>query len=62
MLVPMPERLARWITDLGFFAIIYNTGSDPGLAFVASRSGQDFEWSCVDLEVPSFFTFGRRES
>lgn len=39
-LVPMSNRLARRIDDLGFFQIICTMGFDPGLAHVAFNCKQ----------------------
>lgn len=34
VLVPMPDRLGRWIDDLGFFQVVVDTGSNPLRAHV----------------------------
>lgn len=44
------RRLACWIDDMSFFRIIFKTGLDTALAFVALCREQEVDWSCVDLE------------
>lgn len=43
MLVLMPDRLACWIDDLGFFHIISKTGFGPVLASIAFHRGQEVD-------------------
>lgn len=42
-LVAMPDRLARWTTELGFFPSIHNSGLDPVLECVTLRRGQEVD-------------------
>lgn len=53
-LVPMPDRLAWFINDLGFLSISCKTRPDPVLAYVAFFIVQEAYWSCSDLEDPFF--------
>lgn len=50
LLIPMPDRLARYITDFGFFGIIYKMGFDPVLRYVAFCLGREVDLSCVDVK------------
>lgn len=43
VLMPMSDRLARWIGSLGFFPIVCEKGLDPVMSYVAFRSGQEVE-------------------
>lgn len=54
LLVPMRDLLARCFTDLGFFLVICRKGVDRVVAYVAFRRIQDFYWSYIDLDDPSF--------
>lgn len=47
---PIPDRLSRWIVDLGFFSIVCKTEFDLVLAYVVLHRRQDVDWSCFDLE------------
>lgn len=53
-LVPMPNRLARWITDLGFFPFIHKTGLDQVMAYAVFCRWQEVDWTRVDLAEPIF--------
>lgn len=50
MFIAMPDRLARWLDDLGSFSIDCQTNFDPVLAFVPFCRAQEVDGSCVDLE------------
>lgn len=51
----MPPCLVRWIGDLGFLPIVYDTKLDTVLTCVALSRRQEADWSCVDLKYPFFF-------
>lgn len=55
--VDTDDRLARWIDDLVFPQIGRKTGFDPMEAYMVVHSGEEADWSRVDLEYPFFRSF-----
>lgn len=53
-LVPMPDRLAYWVSDLSYFPIVCNSWSDSVLTHVVIPPGLWVGWSCLDLKDPFF--------
>lgn len=68
VLVPVPDRLAFRMNDLGFFAIICKTISDGFLEYLELSRGQQVNWSWGDLawtsNTPFYFSleYGRSYS
>lgn len=43
--VPLPNRLDRWIDDLGFFLVVDRARLDFVLAYIAFSRGKEVDWS-----------------
>lgn len=59
--VPMPDRLAGWIPDLGFFPIVCKTVLDPVLAYVSFSRGKRSTCPAFTSKTSSFTIAGVRE-
>lgn len=49
-LVPMPDRLARWVTALGLFALVQMTLFDRVLVHASVSRVQEADWCLVDFK------------